>query len=195
MKKTQIRSVVILALAGLILAVGALALQEQEKAKETEERFVANVVLWAAGPLTGQTARVTMSIKHWTANEEKAALYKTLKEGGSDAFLKEMRKTIVGYIWSTRSIRYPLNIASSFQTEKGRVVRLVTERPISFAETMAATRSRDYEFGVIEFTLNAEGKGDGYIIPTAKVAITQDGQLEVETLGTGPQKLVNVKKD
>jgi hypothetical protein len=195
MKKTQIRSVVILALAGLILAVGALALQEQEKAKETEERFVANVVLWAAGPLTGQTARVTMSIKHWTANEEKAALYKTLKEGGSDAFLKEMRKTIVGYIWSTRSIRYPLNIASSFQTEKGRIVRLVTERPISFAETMTATRSRDYEFGVIEFTLNAEGKGDGYIIPTAKVAITQDGQLEVETLGTGPQKLVNVKKD
>jgi hypothetical protein len=195
MKKTQIRSVVILALAGLILAVGALALQEQEQAKEAEERFVANVLLWAAGPLTGQTARVTMSIKHWTANEEKAALYKTLKEGGSDAFLKEMRKTIVGYIWSTRSIRYPLNIASSFQTEKGRIVRLVTERPISFAETMTATRSRDYEFGVIEFTLNAEGKGDGYIIPTAKVAITQDGQLEVETLGTGPQKLLNVKKD
>ena len=195
MKKTQTRSVVMLALAGLILTVGVLAFQEQEKAKEAEERFVANVVLWAAGPLTGQTARVTMSIKHWTANEEKAALYKTLKEGGSDAFLKEMRKTIVGYIWSTRSIRYPLNIASSFQTEKGRIVRLVTERPISFAETMTATRSRDYEFGVIEFTLNAEGKGDGYIIPTAKVSINKDGQLEVETLGTGPQKLLNVKKD
>jgi hypothetical protein len=187
--------VIILALAGMILTVGALAVQEQEKAKETEERFVANVVLWAAGPLTGQTARVTMSIKHWTTNEEKMELVKALKEGGSDALLKGMRKTTVGYIWSTRSIRYPLNIASSFQTEKGRTVRLVTERPISFAETMSATRSLDYEFGVIEFTLNAVGKGDGYIIPTAKVAITQDGQLEVETLGTGPQKLVNVKKD
>jgi frataxin-like iron-binding protein CyaY len=187
--------VVLLALAGMILAAGALALQEQEQTKKAEERFSANVLLWAAGPMTGKTGRLTMSVERWTTDEEKAALLKALTEGGSDALLKAMRKTIVGYTWTTRTLRYRVNIASSLQTEKGRVIRLVTERPISFVEAWTATRSRDYEFGVIEFTLDAEGKGDGILIPTAKVTLNKEGQIEVETLGIGPQKLLSVKKD
>jgi hypothetical protein len=193
MKRSQARHVAVLALAGIFLTAAALAVQE--KAKAVKEDFSGNLLLWAAGAMSGRSTRLTMTIEHWTTDEERAALLKELTEGGSDALLKAMRKTTVGYVRTAQSLRYALNIASSFQTEKGRVIRLVTERPIAFGEAAISTRSMDYEFGVIEFTLNAEGKGEGVVIPTAKVSISKDGKLEVETLGTGPQKLLNVKKD
>lgn len=193
MKRSSIRFLAMTLLA-VFLAAGAMALQEKASDPEKEE-FSANLLLWT-GPLAGRTTRVTMTVEHWTTGEEKAALWKALNEGGSDALLKAMREKTAGYIWSTQSLRYPLNIASSFETEKGRVIRLVTERPITFAEQMAGTpRSRDYEFGVIEFTLDEKDKGEGYIIPTAKVSIGEDGKLVVESLGTGPQKLLNLKKN
>jgi len=200
MKRTKTGFVVFFILAGLLLIAGAWARQEQtpepEKAKPVKEKFSGRLVLWAAGAMTGQSTRLTMQVDHWTTDEEKQALFNTLKEGGSDALLAAMRKNIVGYIWTTSSTRYKLNIASTFQTEKGRTVRLVTERPITFAEQMAGTpRSRDYEFGVIEFTLDEKNKGEGVIFPTAKIGVDEKGNLTVESLGTGPQKLMSVKKD
>jgi hypothetical protein len=202
MNRTQTKAVACLFLVGLALAAGAWASQDQEKAPDPEkakplkEKFSGMLVLWAAGPMTGQSTRMTMQVDRWTTDKEKKALYNTLKEAGSDALLVAMRKDIVGYLWTTNSLRYKVNIASTFQTEKGRTVRLITERPITFAEQMAGTpRSRDYEFGVIEFTMNEKNKGEGVIFPTAKVGVDEKGNLTVESLGTGPQKLMSVKKD
>jgi hypothetical protein len=202
MNRTQTKAIAILFLVGLALGAGAWAVRGQEKAPEPEkakpvkEKFSGMLVLWAAGPMTGQSTRMTMQVDRWTTDEEKKALYNTLKEAGPDALLVAMRKDIVGYLWTTNSLRYKVNIASTFQTEKGRTVRLITERPITFAEQMAGTpRSRDYEFGVIEFTLNEKNKGEGVIFPTAKVGVDEKGNLTVESLGTGPQKLMSVKKD
>lgn len=202
METTRTRAIAILFLAGLVLGTMTWAVQGQEKAPEPEkakpvkEKFSGMLVLWAAGPMTGKSTRMTMQVDRWTTDEEKQALYNTLKDAGPDALLAAMRKTIVGYLWTTNSLRYKVNIASTFQTEKGRTVRLITERPITFAEQVAgAPRSRDYEFGVIEFTLNDKNKGEGVIFPTAKVGVDEKGNLTVESLGTGPQKLMSVKKD
>jgi hypothetical protein len=200
MKKSPIRSLAVLAIAGLALAAAAVAAQEQEQGTEKEKpkelaRFTGYIRI-VQGSMTGKSIRATMSVEHWTTDEERAALLKALSEGGSDALLAAMRKTIVGYFWTTSTTRYPLNIASSFQTEKGRLVRLVTERPIQFAEFAASTpRSRDYEFGVIEMLLDEKDTGEGTVIMTAKVNINKDGQIEVESLGTTPQPLINVKQE
>ena len=211
MKRSPIRSLAVLAIAGLALAAAAVAAQEQEQGKEKEKpkelaRFTGYVRILPGsmpqytgpgqGSMSGKSIRATMSVERWTTDEERAALLKALNEGGSDALLAAMRKTIVGYFWTTTTTRYPLNIASTFQTEKGRLVRLVTERPIQFAEFAASTpRSRDYEFGVIEMLLDEKNKGEGTVIMTAKVNINKDGQLEVESLGTTPQPLINVKQE
>jgi hypothetical protein len=85
-----------------------------------------------------------------------------------------------------------------FKMEDGKIlVRLVTERPIQWWEIAGHTsRSRDYEFGYIEFTLDEEtNKGEGYLIHTAKIDLTKDGKVSIETLGTNPHKLQRVKKD
>ncbi|MCK4932158.1 MAG: hypothetical protein KAT01_08325, partial [Candidatus Aminicenantes bacterium] len=57
------------------------------------------------------------------------------------------------------------------------------------------SRSRDYEFGYIEFTLEEEkNKGEGYLIHTAKIDLTPEGKVSIETLGTNPHRLQNVKQ-
>jgi hypothetical protein len=161
---------------------------------DEEERFTGNVLGWS-GPIAGKTTRITMVIEHWATPEERKELLDALQNEGSDGLLKAMRKNAAGYVWFTGSLRWQLNFASTFQTEKGRVVRLVTERPILFAEVVRGTpRSMGYEFGIVEFILDEAGNGKGTIIPTAKISINKDGKIEIETLGTGPQKLQNVKK-
>jgi hypothetical protein len=88
-------------------------------------------------------------------------------------------------------------VASSIpQPDGGRIVRLFTERPIIFGEAYYNTRSTDYEFGIVELKLNAEGEGEGVTIPAAKLSLDKEGQLVVETLPytTGPQKLLGVRE-
>ncbi len=198
MYRNTTRILVIAGILALSLAGLALAAQEQANAeKPQKEEFSGRCIMWAAGPLTGKTGRLFMTVDRWTTNDERKQLYLALKDGGPEALRKAMEKLTVGYIRTSNSLRYPLSVASSFQTEKGRKIRLVTPRPILWAEVMGATRSEQYEYGVIEFTLDDKGKlvGEGIVVPMAKVFFDKNGQLVVENLGTGPQKLLNVSKD
>jgi hypothetical protein len=182
-----------MAIVCLSLAVLSSLTFAQEK--EMEVRFTGNAIGWS-GPVAGKTARLTMVINHWTTDLETKKLYETLMEDGSQALLKAMREREVGYVAYTGTLRWPLNIARMFKLEDGKtLIRLVTNRPILWWEIAAATpRSRDYEFGYIEFTIDEEqNKGEGYLIHTAKIDLTPEGNVSIETLGTSPHRLQNVK--
>lgn len=194
MIKLKTKSLVFLAILCLSLAaVSPMAFAQEEK---MEVRFVGNVI-GMSGPLTGQTGRLTMTINHWTTDLETKKLYETLMEGGNKALLKDMRERTVGYVAYTGTLRWPLNVARMFKLEDGKtLVRLVTNRPILWWEVAASTpRSRDYEFGYIEFTFEEDtNKGEGYLIHTAKIDLTPEGKVSIETLGTNPHRLQNIKQ-
>ncbi len=194
MSKLQTKSLVFLAILCLCLtALSPMTFAQEEK---MEVRFTGNVI-GMSGPVTGKTGRLTMVINHWTTDLETKNLYETLMKGGNKALLKDMRERTVGYVAYTGTLRWPLNIARMFKLEDGRLlVRLITNRPILWWEVARATsRSRDYEFGYIEFTLEEEeNKGEGYLIHTAKIDLTPEGKVSIETLGTNPHRLQNVKQ-
>jgi hypothetical protein len=194
MSKLQTKSFVFLAILSLcFIALSPTAFSQEEK---MEVRFVGNAIGWS-GPVAGKTARLTMVINHWTTDLETKKLYETLVEGGNQALLKAMREREVGYVAYTGTLRWPLNVARMFKLDDGKIlVRLVTNRPILWWETARGTsRSRDYEFGYIEFTLEEENnKGEGYLIHTAKIDLTSEGKVSIETLGTNPHRLQNVKQ-
>ena len=195
MSKLQTASFVFLAILCLSLAILSPMTFAQEEKEEI--RFTSNVIGWS-GPATGKTGRLTMVINHWTTDLETKKLYETLMEGGTDELLKAMREKQVGYVWYTQTLRWPLNVARMFKTEDGKIlIRLVTARPILWWEFARHTsRSRDYEFGYIEFTLDEEKNiGEGYLIHTAKIDLTKEGKVSIETLGTNPHKLQTVKKE
>ena len=182
------------------LGVALVAAGAVSRAAETKkESFTATVLqtanMWLPG---GGTFQITMNVEEWTSVEERKRLLTVFKEGGSEALMKELRKMKAGYILPPSFSRWPsweIDVASSIpQANGGRIVRLFTERPIAFGEAYYSTRSKDYEFGIVELKLDAEGKGEGATIPAAKLSLDAEGHIVVETLpySTGPQRLIGV---
>lgn len=191
----------LVALLAVLLAAALPASAEDEKKDEEKQKetFFASVLQTANMRLPGGgTFQITMNVEEWTSVEERKRLLTVFKEGGNEALMKELRKRKAGYIVPPAFSRWPsweIDVASSIpQPDGGRIVRLFTERPIAFGEAYYNTRSRDYEFGIIELKLGPDGKGEGATIPAAKLSMGEDGQLVVETTPytTGPQKLIGV---
>lgn len=153
--------------------------------------------VYMGGPGRSQTNRIEVTIERWSTIEERRGFLEALQSGGQEALLKAMEPVDVGYVRVNSSLGYRLRTAARMDSDKGRTVRVVTDRPISFAESMKAIRSPDYPFGVIEFTVPEDGSaGEGALIFAAQVGFDPDGNLTVKTLPgtTGPQRLMGVER-
>jgi hypothetical protein len=190
-----------LALGALLLAAAGMPAAAEEKAKPEKETFFATVLQTANMRLPGGgTFQITMNVEQYTSLEERKRLLTVFREGGGEALMKELRKMKAGYITPPSFSRWPsweVDVASSIpQPNGGRIVRLFTERPIAFGEAYYNTRSKDYEFGIVELKLDANGEGEGMTIPAAKLSLDDQGQIVVETTpySTGPQRLIGVRQ-
>ncbi len=92
------------------------------------------------------------------------------------------------------SIGYDLYYARNHpQPDGGRKVVLATNRPVSFREVSNDTRSMQYQFTLIELHLDKNGKGEGKLVPAAKVSWdTKAKKIEIENYNALPVDLVNV---
>ena len=191
MRKPYIVTLVVVA-AAILVAGAAIA---QEKATFTGTVLqTQNMRLPAGG-----TFQIKIVVDKWTSAEERQRLLGVFKEGGSEALMKELRNQKAGYIVPPPFVRWPsweIDVASLIETPEGKIVRVFTERPIAFGEAYYNTRSRDYEFGIVELLLDKDGKGEGATIPAAKLAIDEQGNLRLETLpyNTGPQRIMGVRE-
>ncbi|MGH9811918.1 MAG: hypothetical protein ACRD4T_02165, partial [Candidatus Acidiferrales bacterium] len=127
-------------------------------------------------------------------DEEVQALAETLKTNGPDALSKALEKTDRGDIAAGDQLGNTINVARTFQTEKGRGIRLLLNRPIAFLEAARRGRSMDYEFSLVELVVDEKGKGSGVMVPAAKVFFNKEGQLEIENYGTSPTRVTNVER-
>lgn len=186
----------------LVMAAGVGALAGPQAASAETETFTATI-LRAADMRQGasRTWPLTFRIENWTSEDDLARLETVLKEGGPDALLREFQKgrTRAGYLVSTAFVREPswrVAMATATDTPRGRVVRIVTDRPVAFAEAWSGSRSLDYPFAVFEFTLDGRGEGQGLAVTAARLTDEGDGQLSFETLphSTGPDRLLGVRK-
>jgi len=161
--------------------------------QDQAERFV-GLMIRAGGFDSGSTERFTMDVNRWTTEEEVNGLIGVLAQGGQEALIKEMRGMEAGYIRARGTLRWPLDVAISVQTEQGRLITLITERPMSFTETTYdPVGSRENAFGYIEFLLDDEGRGQGIVIEAGRIRF-RNNTIEVESLWTSPQILSSVRK-
>lgn len=167
-----------------------------DEASSDPEVFTATVMIIDA-PRTGM-ARLQLTVERWTTDEERDALLKALQDGGTEQLVTAMHKLEAGWLQVENNLRWPIRVASSWETDEGRHVRIATNRPIHMGEyTRRGTRTSDYPVGVIEFTLPPEGEGEGTLLAATRVDFDKQGRIEVRSLpqNTGPQKLSNVKRE
>lgn len=184
---------------GLVLACfAATALvqaQEKEKKKEKNkpEEYSA-IALVTSGGAAGSMVQLSIRIDSLTSDEEALQLAQILKDQGPDGLAKTLDKAQRGRIAPVGRVGNDINVARAFQTEKGRLIRLVMNRSLGFVELRHGGRSTDYQFSVIELLVNERGEGEGMALAAAKVRFNKENQLEVENLGQSPIRITNVRR-
>jgi len=187
----QTRIVGVLGGCVLLLASAAPLTLKAEQSKPIE---TFNCFAVALG--TGKANVIDITINRWSTDEERETLLTTLQEFGQDKLLAALEKIRppVGYMRTPTSIGYDLYYARNHpQADGGRRVVLATNRRVSFREVTNDTRSMQYQFTLIELHLDKNGKGEGKLVPAAKVSWdTKAKKIEIENYNALPVDLVNV---
>lgn len=181
----------------VVLAIVSLALVPSPRAEGEEpqtEVFTGRAIV-IQGPAS-DFVRFTARIERWSTPEERKALAEALQAKGDDGLVEAMEGLEMGRIQFENNIAHPIRIATTWQTEKGRMVRLATNRPIFFRELANSTRSLDYPIGVMEFLLPPDKEGEGTLIAAVTARFDEKGQLEVKSLpsNTAATRLVGVER-
>jgi hypothetical protein len=175
----------------LLLASAAPLALKAEPSKPTE-----TFTCFAAGLGTGRSNVIDITINRWSTDAERDMLLTTLQESGQEKLLAALEKIRppVGYMRTPTSVGYDLYYARNTpQPDGGRKVVLATNRWVSFREVSNETRSMQYQFTVIEIHLDKNGKGEGKLVPAAKVSWdTKTKTIEIENYNAFPVDLTNV---
>jgi len=172
-----------------LLAVGAIAAARASKPIESFRAFAADLG-------TGKSGSVEIEVTRWSTDEERERLLTTLQEFGRDKLVDELQKIKppVGWIRTPTSLAYDLYYARDNRLPDGsRHIVLATNRRVSFREVVNKTRSMDYQVTVIELHIGSDGKGEGKIVPAAKISWDNAAKkIEIENYEALPVDLLQV---
>lgn len=195
-KLTKTRFLSCLTLCGLIavfcslLVLTALDVGAQDKPR----RETIQATALGQQRASGKTFHVTLNIESYSTPEDQKVLSDAFEAGGHNALVKALSKMpSKGRVALTGTMGYQIAYIRTFQTEKGRRIRLVTDRPIQFAEAYLNGRTKDYDLSALEINLDADPKlSDGKLIVAGKFKIDKNQEISFESYGSGPWRLVNI---
>ncbi len=175
--------------AGLLLFVTTFG---QEKPKPDQYSAVWAVVGGVGG---GSTVPIDIRINRYNTDADVQKFADLLKEKGPDALRRALENEDVGQLSPPGRVGVPIAIARKLMDGNKTIIRVVTARNLSFIELRYSGRSEDYPFTILELNLDANGKGTGTAIATAKISFNKkQNTYEIESLqqGTAVNKLLNV---
>jgi hypothetical protein len=183
-------------LALLLIPALIAGAQSPETPQQVPERFKGRLADTGSAVPGPATAFFTLQINAYSTEQEIVNLLALLKDKGQDAVIDalwDMEEK--GWIKIGNSLGYHAAVIRTFESEGTRIIRVLTDRPIQFVESMRGLRTRDYPFGIIELKIGPDGTGNGTLIAAAKTEFTDDGRVEIESYGTQPFKIMNIKAE
>lgn len=153
-------------------------------------------VLGVGGPLGGVSRPFTLTIDGVSTQADANRAVTMLAEGGQDALLKELHGKRLGYFSLGAQLGRDLNFVQETPTaDGGRRIVVLFERWMNTFEIRYGTRSEDYPFTYVELTVDRNGKGQGTLIPAARITFDKKhgNQIDVENFGIYPAQLAGVE--
>ena len=178
---------------GLLLTLAPVPAAAKKKEKPIES-YSGHYINPNPGRVRGSNF-VDMQVYRWSTDEERAALLQDLAEKGSDGLVTAMRddKDRVGTVRLPGTVAYDLKYARAIDTDEGRQIVLMTDRPVAMGELRYNTRTLDYGVTIIEFVMPPDGKdGEGSIIGGAELSL-ENNKLTIENVSFQPMRLSGVK--
>jgi hypothetical protein len=181
---------------GVLILFSAVAATAQSNAQPANvpEQFSATAFS-TSGATSGKNVGINIYINSYTTDDEVKNYLDILKTQGQDGLEKAFDKTKErGRLAMTGTTGDDISFIRSRNAETKRIIRMASNRMMSFAELYNSPRSKDYKFTIIELRLDADGNGEGNIFYATKLKFNKQGQLEIEHYGQTPIRLANVRK-
>src|SRR5215813_9547405 len=143
----------------------------------------------------GKMYDINIHIEQLSNTEDRSSLISAFKNSGQEGMVKilEDMKPKGRIRFASGGVGNDIKYIMELPSEKGRRLRLVTDRTLAFAELYQGTRSRDYTVAAIELELTPDGKGSGTVLPACKLTVNKKKQqVEIETY-QNPWKLSNLR--
>jgi hypothetical protein len=159
------------------------------------ERYEGQIVDLGARSGRQATEFFTLQVDSYSSDKEVAGLLQALKNKGTRGLQEALWETREkGWFRIGTNLGYHAAVIRSHTTPTGgKVIRVLTDRPIMFYELRNNTRSRNYPFGFIELTVSPDGQGEGRMIAAASARITEGG-VELENYDVQPLRILNVRR-
>ena len=181
----SIFTIIILGLAGSAITAAA----------QRGMTFTGTAVIYGSGVNTRTISRgFTLTVNRRTSESEAQRYLSTLQSGGQDALMREIQNNDLGRFSMTGSVGHPLNAVLIDRDGGDTRIRAVFRRWIGFGELRRGARSVDYPFGYVEIRIDPRtGRGEGTIIPAARIRFRGEDTVEIEDFGTFPGRLMGVQ--
>lgn len=180
---------------GGVALVAAIALLAPVSAQSRPETYAATASVKTAGGAS-LSAPVTVAITSWTSDAERKRLSGILKSGGSAALQKALDSAKPVGTVTLGTSRYDAKYAYAMGSSEGRIISLVTAKPMFFvgAGAPSAKPKSGHILGVVTIEVNASGTGKGTITPAAAVKMSTSNAIVVEDYSAELVTLPDVKK-
>lgn len=176
----------------VLCCTALFAIPSQSKPDDNER--ITGTVVAISGRFGGRSRPFEVILNRYTAPNEVRELNDALSRGGQDELLKAMSKMDVGRVRIGTGVGVPANAAIvDAWGDGGRRITLLYERWLQFFELRYGTRSRDYPVGYAEIYLDRNGRGEGTLIPAARVRLKGGNTWEVEDFGVLPARLMGLR--
>lgn len=151
-------------------------------------------ILYIGGNRGTTATNFTVRINRFTPDAQVENILNTLRNGGQDDLMKSISKENLGTVQIGTQLGRDINAAWITQEEEGQKITILFERWLGFSELRRGARSLDYPFTYLELYLDDNGKGEGSLIPAARVRYKSGKTIEVENFGIYPARLTNIKR-
>jgi hypothetical protein len=144
----------------------------------------------------GRSMAINIYINELSSASDQKALLEAFQARGNEGLVNAVSKMSgKGRIAIVGTLGYDVNYVRRFNQPDGSIVlRMVTDRPITFGENWHDTRSREYNLSAVEITFSADRKkNSGVLLPACEFKINKQNQLEIEAY-QNPWKLTNIMR-
>ncbi|HEU4509281.1 MAG TPA: hypothetical protein VFR78_13625 [Pyrinomonadaceae bacterium] len=178
-------------LCGAALFIGPA--QSSSNAAVFAERINGTVV-GISGRLAGRSRPFSLIINSYTPANQVRELNEALGRDGQDGLLNALSKMDAGRIIVGTGVGVSANaIIADPWGEGGRRIVVFYERNLSFFELRYGSRSEMYRVGYAELYLDRSGRGEGTLIPAARVRLRDGNTWEVEDFGVFPARILGLR--
>lgn len=139
---------------------------------------------------------VTFHVDRFVTDAERDKLVPVVKSNDGTAIVKALTALPdIGYV-AVGDAKTPVKYAYARPTGSGRLVTIVTAKPLGFIGGNApdAKPKDGYELGIAILVLDAAGKGDGEVSPAARVKVDANGAIVTSDYAHEVVRLTGISK-